>query len=184
MKDFTIFIDGISKAFAATGVRVGWAMAPAEVIVKMRGLNSHVGSWAPMAEQKAVARFLLKKEDVSAFLENFKKEIELRLINIYNGIKSLQKKGYPVDAVSPQAAIYLTMQINLVGKRTETGTVLQNQGEVTEYLLNEAHLAIVPFYAFGAGQQSNWYRLSVGCCKKAEIPAMLQHLEDALSKLS
>jgi aspartate aminotransferase len=184
MKDYTIFIDGISKAFAATGVRVGWAMAPAEVILKMRGLNSHVGSWAPMAEQKAVAKFLLKKEEVSAFLENFKKEIELRLVNIYNGIKSLQKKGYPVDAVSPQAAIYLTIQVNLVGKKTETGTVLQNQGDVTEYLLNEAHLAIVPFYAFGAGQQSNWYRLSVGCCKKAEIPVMLQHLEDALSKLS
>ena len=50
MKDYTIFVDGISKAFAATGVRVGWAMGPAEVLVKMRSINSHVGAWAPMAE--------------------------------------------------------------------------------------------------------------------------------------
>ena len=64
MKEFTIFIDGISKAFAATGVRVGWAMGPAELIVKMRSINSHVGAWAPMAEQKAVANYLVKTEAI------------------------------------------------------------------------------------------------------------------------
>lgn len=183
MKDYTIFIDGISKAFASTGVRVGWAMAPAEVIVKMRSLNSHIGSWAPMAEQKAVAKFLLKKDAIEEYFKHFKKEIELRLRAIYDGIKQLEKKGYTVDAIEPQAAIYLTIKVNLVGKKAD-GAVLQNQPDVTAYLLNEAKLAIVPFYAFGADQQSNWYRLSVGCCKKNDIPDIIKHLENALQKLA
>jgi len=183
MKNYTIFIDGISKAFAATGVRVGWAMAPEEVIVKMRSLNSHVGSWAPMAEQKAVAKFLMKKEAVEKFLKHFKKEIELRLRKIYEGIKELEKKGYSVEAIEPQAAIYLTIKVNLVGRKANN-VVLQNQADVTAYLLNEAKLALVPFYAFGDSQQSSWYRLSVGCCKKNDIPEMIKKLEKALEKLS
>lgn len=120
MKEYTIFIDGISKAFASTGVRVGWAMAPAEVIVKMRGLNSHVGSWAPMAEQKAVANFLRDKEAIKLYLDNFRNEIEERLRAIYDGIIKLKAKGYSVNAIEPQAAIYLTLQFNLVGKNIMT----------------------------------------------------------------
>jgi aspartate aminotransferase len=61
MKEYTVFIDGISKAFASTGVRVGWALGPSQVIAKMKAINSHVGAWAPMAEQKAVAKFLVQR---------------------------------------------------------------------------------------------------------------------------
>jgi aspartate aminotransferase len=50
--------------------------------------------------------------------------------------------------------------------------------------LNEANLAVVPFYAFGASADSNWYRLSVGTCKKEEINEMLGKLKEALQKLS
>jgi aspartate aminotransferase len=74
MKNYTVFIDGISKAFAATGVRVGWSMGPQELMVKMRSLNSHIGSWAPMAEQKAVAKFLNHYEAVENFLKGLKKK--------------------------------------------------------------------------------------------------------------
>ena len=59
MRDYTIFIDGISKSFAATGVRVGWALGPQMVLTKMKAINSHVGAWAPMAEQHAVAKYLI-----------------------------------------------------------------------------------------------------------------------------
>ena len=182
MKAYTIFIDGISKAFASTGVRVGWALAPAEVIIKMRGLNSHVGSWAPMAEQKAVARYLVQTESVNEYLAHFKSELELRLRGIYNGVIKLKQKGFNVDAVEPQAAIYLTIKVDLVGQ-SANGVELHNQSDVTAYLLNEAKLALVPFYAFGAGQQSTWYRLSVGVCNKNDIPDILRNLENALLKL-
>jgi aspartate aminotransferase len=184
MKDYTIFIDGISKAFAATGVRVGWALGPAEVIAKMRGLNSHIGSWAPLAEQKAVARFLKEDAEVEKYLQRFKKGIVVRLRDIYEGFLQLRKEGFAVDAIAPQAAIYLTIQIDLVGRKTKEGNMLSDQAQVTSYILNEARLAIVPFYAFGAGHDSNWYRLSVGCCRKEDIKAMLGKLKEALSKLN
>lgn len=184
MKDYTISIDGISKAFAATGVRVGWAMGPAEVIVKMRGINSHVGSWAPMAEQKAVAKFLLNKNAVAGYFKNFKEEISLRLSRLAEGFHLLKSEGFSVDAIAPQAAIYLTVQIDLTGKKRPDGTVIENQEAVTAYVLNEAKLALVPFGYFGAGKDSSWYRLSVGCCKKEDIETVIAKLRNALQQLS
>lgn len=184
MKEFTIYIDAISKVFAATGVRVGWSMGPAIIMDKMKAILSHVGAWAPMAEQKAVARFLVQKEAIASYLLKFKKEVEERLNRIYEGLLHLKNEGYPVDAVAPEAAIYLTIKMNLTGKKLADGHILQNQSEVTSYLLQHAGLAIVPFYAFGADNNSPWYRLSVGTCKKEEISEMLQRLKEALQQLS
>jgi aspartate aminotransferase len=184
MKNYTIFIDGISKAFAATGVRVGWAMGPADVLVKMRSINSHIGAWAPMAEQKAVANYLGQTAVIDKYFLHFKAEINIRLQNIFTGFQQMKKEGFRVDAVAPEAAIYLTIQIDYAGKTTAGGKLLINQADVTSYVLDEAKLAVVPFYAFGASKDSSWYRLSVGTCKKEEINEMLAGLKTALNKLS
>lgn len=184
MKDYTIFIDGISKAFSATGVRVGWSLGPAAVIAKMKSLLSHVGAWSPMAEQKATAKYLGETDNIRTYLINFKSELNERLVSLYEGMMNLKNKGYAVDAITPQAAIYLTIKFDLAGKKTADGNTLEDQAAVTAYLLAEAGLAIVPFYAFGAGKQSPWYRLSVGTCKKEEISEMFGRLENALGKLS
>jgi aspartate aminotransferase len=184
MKPYTIFVDGISKVFASTGVRVGWSLGPETVITKMKAILSHLGAWAPMAEQKAVAKYLLDKESISKYLVHFKAEIEERLRSIHAGFIALKEKGYNVDSVTPQAAIYLTIKIDLAGKTTAEGKVLETQSDVTSYILGEAKLAVVPFSAFGAGSKSSWYRLSVGTSIKEEIPEMLAKLEGALSKLT
>lgn len=184
MKEYTIFIDGISKSFAATGVRVGWAMGPANLINKMKAINSHLGAWAPMAEQKATANYLLQTQAIANYFAHFKAEIAERLQRIYEGFQQLKAAGFSVDAVAPQAAIYLTIQIDLTGKTTNNGKKLNDQKAVTEYLLNEAKLAIVPFSAFGASANSSWYRLSVGTCKKEEIDEMLAKLKESLEKLT
>lgn len=183
MKPYTIFIDGISKAFAATGVRVGWSMGPARLIDKMKAINSHVGAWAPMAEQKAVAAYLLQTENINRFYKGFKAAVEERLHRIYEGFIQLKNEGFAVDAVAPQAAIYLTVQINLTGKTTAEGKLLATQSDVTKYILEVAKIAIVPFYAFGADKNSTWYRLSVGTCKTEEINEMLDKLKAALIRL-
>ena len=182
MKDYTVFVDGISKAFAATGVRVGWSFGPKHLIAKMKAINSHVGAWAPMAEQKAVAKFLVQEEIVDDYLVTFKKEIDYRLRNIYDGFIALKNEGFEVDAIYPQAAIYLAVKINLVGK-SYNGVQFENQPAVTEYILNEAKLAMVPFSSFGAKADSSWYRISVGCVKKGDIIEVLQKLKDALKKI-
>ncbi len=184
MKAYTICVDAISKVFAATGVRVGWATGPSAVIAKMKSILSHMGAWAPMAEQRAVAKYLPQREAIKKYLTLFKTEIEERLRRIYNGLMRLKEEGFSVDAIEPQAAIYLTIQIDLAGKTTADGQLLKKQDDVTNYLLNEANLAIVPFHAFGAEYSSSWYRLSVGTCKKEEIDDMLGSLEAALKKLS
>ena len=183
MREYTIYIDAISKVFASTGVRVGWSMGPSTVMSKMKAILTHVGAWAPMAEQKAVAKFLFEREAIKKFLSHFKSEIEQRLREIYNGFMKLRSQGFHVDAIAPEAAIYLTIKIDLVGKKTVDGKLLANQSDVTDYLLNEASLAVVPFYAFGASRDSAWYRLSVGTCKKEEIPEMISKLGEALKKL-
>ncbi len=183
IRDFTVFIDGISKVFAATGVRVGWAMGPEYVLAKMKAINSHVGAWAPMAEQKAVSVFLRQYDELDAYMTSFKSELDERLRRIYNGLKALQAEGFAIDSIAPQAAIYLTVQFNLVGKTSASGEKLNDQGAVTAYLLNTAKLAVVPFYAFGASPNSSWYRLSIGTCKKEEIDEMLGKLREALAAL-
>lgn len=184
MKAYTVYIDAISKVFAATGVRVGWAFGPRIIMDKMKAILSHVGAWAPMAEQKAVAKYLYLKEDIDTYLKGFKAAVEARLRGIYDGIQQLKGEGFSVDAVAPQAAIYLTIKMDLTGKKTADGTLLTAQSDVTAYLLNEAKLAIVPFYAFGADKSSPWYRLSVGTCKIEEIPAMIGQLRVALQQLA
>ena len=183
MKPYTIYIDAISKVFAATGVRVGWAMGPQDILSKMKAILTHVGAWAPMAEQKAVAQFLKMDESIDRFLNSFKLEVEIRLRSIYDELMLFKKEGLPVDAIAPEGAIYLTIRFDLAGKKTENGEVLKSQSEVTAYLLNEAKLAIVPFYAFGASQRSPWYRLSVGTCRKESIKEMTLQLKRALKKI-
>lgn len=184
MRDYTVYIDAISKVFAATGVRVGWSMGPATIISKMKAILTHIGAWAPMAEQKAVAYFLQNRNAIQQYLAHFKSEIEERLRRIYDGLMQLKNEGLPVDAIAPEAAIYLTIKIDGVGKTDRQGKKLDTQADVTAYILNTAGLAVVPFYAFGAEKTSPWYRLSVGTCKKEEIEEMTGKLREALQQLS
>lgn len=183
MKDYTLFIDAISKVFAATGVRVGWSTGPATLISKMKSILGHVGAWAPMAEQKATAKFLQNKPAIEAYLIQFKEALAERLHRIYDGFAKLKQDGLPVDAITPEAAIYLTVKIDAKGKLTGDGKTLQTQQDVTSYLLNKAGLAIVPFSAFGSGTNNPWYRLSVGTCHLEHIPVMIERLRSALIAL-
>jgi aspartate aminotransferase len=103
---------------------------------------------------------------------------------IHDGLAALKKEGFSVDVLAPEAAIYLTIKIDLTGKKAPGGVLLKDQAEVTSYLLNAAGLAVVPFSAFGASKASPWYRLSVGPCKLEDIPEMFRKLREAMEKLS
>lgn len=184
VKPYTVYIDGISKAFAATGVRVGWAFGPANVIAKMKSILGHVGAWAPKSEQVASAKFLADEKAPNEFMDGFKIEIAERLVGFYKGLNQLKEEGLPVDVISPQAAIYLTLKIDLVGKTTPEGNTISSVADTTAYLLNEAGLAIVPFSAFGARKDNSWYRLSVGTSKKEDIPMVIDNLRAAILRLN
>jgi aspartate aminotransferase len=184
MKEYTVFVDGISKSLSATGVRVGWSMGSKFIIDKMKAILTHVGAWAPKAEQLATAKYLSDLNIYDKFIESQKTKISLRLDGFYKGFQDLKTEGFKVDVITPQAAIYLTVQFNLIGQKTNEGKILQTTSDITKYLLDEAKLAIVPFSAFGSSADSSWYRLSVGTCKIGEIEIIIKNIKNALSKLN
>lgn len=182
-RPYTIFIDGLSKAFAATGVRIGWAFGPSHIIAKMKSILGHIGAWAPKAEQVATAEYLSDSHATSAYLDQLKEELHFRLKGLYDGIQLLKAQGMPVDAVEPAAALYLTVKIDLKGKKLADGTIIESTAQTTSYLLEQAGIAIVPFNAFGASKTSSWFRVSVGTCKRDEVAMIIKSLENALKAI-
>lgn len=183
MKDYTIFVDGISKSLAATGVRVGWSFGPEYVIAKMKSILGHIGAWAPKAEQVAVSRFLQNKEALTKFAVELKRMINNRFDGIYNGFETLRLKGYPVSIIAPEGAIYLTAQFALKGYTDSNGKQITSTEDITAFLLEHGGIAVVPFTAFGVAKGTDWYRISVGTLKESDIPELFTKLEYALSGL-
>jgi aspartate aminotransferase len=132
----------------------------------------------------ATAKFLDDLGQYDAYLDDIRKKINDRLVAFHNGFQSLRKKGYHVDSIAPQAAIYLTIRFALHGQKTADGKTLATTKDVTKYILDEAKLAVVPFYAFGSSPDSDWYRLSVGTCRLEDVNSIIESLDKALSKLS
>ncbi len=184
IRDHVIYVSGISKIFAATGVRVGWAFGPRKIIDKMRAILSHVGAWAPKAEQVATAQFLKDHAAVDEFMNWFKPEIYQRLFGLFDGISNLKKENYPIDVIYPHAAIYLTVKCPWTQFKTAQGVVLTDQMMVTDYILNYCKVAIVPFNAFGSSVDSEWYRISVGTMKSDEIDLIVTALKNGMDQLS
>ncbi|MBC8987220.1 aminotransferase class I/II-fold pyridoxal phosphate-dependent enzyme [Pedobacter sp. N36a] len=183
LKDYVIYIDGISKCLSATGVRVGWAFGPENVIGKMKSILGHIGAWAPKAEQVAVAKYFKNSTLVDQYLTSFKKQVQNSLDALYNGFQELKSAGFAVDAVIPMGAIYLTLKIDYIGKTTPEGNVLQNSADVNFYLIKQAQVALVPFSAFGTDETVNWFRASVGGCSLKDIENMIPRIKAALSQL-
>lgn len=184
MKKYTIFIDGTSKCFAATGVRVGWSFGPTEIIDKMKALLTHVGAWAPKPEQEAVGEFMTKTSDVDGFVDDFKGKICNSLNTLYNGIQDMKGKGFSVDSIEPMGAMYLTIKLDYIGKNKPNGEVIADSSDLVFYLIKEAGVALVPFSAFGNSRQMPWFRASVGGLSLDEVKELFPRLESALEKLS
>ncbi len=171
---YTIFVDGISKAFAATGLRVGWTVAPPAVTARMRDIVGHIGAWAPKAEQLAVASFLAQKDEIAAYHEHMIRELRVRLDALYDGIMAMRRDGLPVSAIEPQGAIYLSAQFDLIDR---FGT----NENIRRFLLEQAGFAVVPFQAFGLKREDGWFRLSAGAVSLRDIEEGLQRVRRALT---
>jgi aspartate aminotransferase len=189
---YTVFVDGISKAFAATGVRVGWAVGPTDVIAKMSALLGHMGAWAPRAEQIGPVGLLAQPDAIRAYQATFKRGLEARLDRLHAGLQALRAKGLPVQSIPPMGAIYLTAQFLLAGRRAGAGAgaaagsaaPMRGNDDIRKFLLESAGIAVVPFQAFGCPDDDGWFRLSVGTSTVADIDEALPRLERALSSLA
>lgn len=183
LKDYVIFVDGTSKCFAATGVRVGWSFGPREIIDKMKSLLTHVGAWAPKPEQEAVSVYLEQTENVDSFVNEFKNKIYDSLETLHEGIQDMKSKGFAVESIKPMGALYLTVELDYLGKSKPDGTPIKDSSDLVYYLIEEAGVALVPFSAFGNSRNMPWFRASAGGLSLEEIKKMLPRLEKALEKL-
>ena len=183
MARYTIMVDGISKAFAATGVRVGWAVGPVDVIERMSAILGHVGAWAPRAEQVATVALLDDPATCADYNEVFISGIQRRLDALYQAFSLMKAHGLPVDAIAPMGAIYLTVRIHPFGKKTALGAALGTNEAVRAWVLEAAQIGMVPFQAFGVPEDTGWFRLSVGAASEAEIAEAMPRLEGALAGL-
>ena len=113
-----------------------------------------------------------------AFLGDMQSRVSERLQLLYRGILDMKSRGYPVDAIQPQGAIYLSFHVNLIGKGS-----FQSNEDIRHWLLEKASVAVVPFQAFDMKDESGWFRMSVGAANSEELSGALSRIESALSDL-
>jgi aspartate aminotransferase len=183
MAPYTVYVDAISKSFAATGVRVGWIAGPEDVMRGVADVLSHTGAWAPRAEQMATARLLADDELVARYHTGMLGAIRARLDRLHDHLAAMREAGLPVDVTDATATIYLSARFALKGKRTPGGEVLRDDEAVRTYLLERAGFAAVPFTAFGVSGDSGWFRLSVGAVSLPEIDTVMPRLREAIAGL-
>lgn len=171
---WTIFIDGISKAFAATGLRVGWSVAPPFVTARMRDLLGHVGAWAPKPEQLATAGILADSALALRLAASVRDAINERLAALDVGLAGLAARGLPVAHLPPAGALYLSVHFDLVER-------FGNNRAIRKHLLEHAGFAMVPFHAFGTRDDNGWFRLSVGAVGLHEIAPAIERVGAALA---
>lgn len=176
---YTLLLDAISKAVCATGMRVGWGLMPPAVRRRMADILGHVGAWAPKAEQVATAALLDAPQTMRAFQTTMKAKVKERLDALYAGFLGMQREGYPVEAIAPQGAIYLSARFDLFG-RTIQGRTIATNDDIRKLLLEQAGLALVPFQAFGLRGDTGWFRLSVGAVSMDDIHAAFPRLRELM----
>ncbi|MHB1329982.1 MAG: pyridoxal phosphate-dependent aminotransferase [Gemmatimonadales bacterium] len=172
---YVIALDGISKSFAATGLRLGWVLAAPAITARIKDLLGHVGAWAPRAEQIATGELLNDSAAIAAYRKTTLAALQARLDALYSGFAALKADGQPVDCIEPQGAMYLSLQLDLVGRSFGDQPIRSNE-DIRQLLLEHAGLGVVPFQAFGLAEESGWFRLSVGAVS-------LRDIEDAFPRI-
>jgi aspartate aminotransferase len=179
---YVITMDGVSKAFAGTGLRVGWLIAAPAIVSKMGELLAHMGAWAPHAEQAGVAKWLRNEEGIRQFRKEMDDKLQERLQAVYSGFAKMRDDGYPVDCINPEGAIYVSLQLKIKG-RTIDGKKLETNEDIRSVLLEKTGVAIVQFQAFGLPEDSGWFRLSVGAVSMEQIAEMFPRIRAMLDEV-
>jgi aspartate aminotransferase len=140
IKARTVIINGVSKAYAMTGWRLGWAAGPKEIIKAALIIQEHTLSCVNSITQKAAVKAYLEDDGSLAKMRNDFRARRDFLINELNQIPQ-------VHCPRPAGAFYAFPNIADYLKNNRRG--LKNSIELCEYLLQEYHVALVPGAAFG-----------------------------------
>ncbi len=142
IKAITITVNGVSKSYAMTGWRIGYAAGPSDVIAAMANIQSHSTSNPTSISQKAALAGLTgPQEPLGVMREEFKKRRDFM-------VKRLNEMP-GVTCLTPPGAFYTYPDVSsIIGKKV-CGRVASSDTELAEILLDEAKIAVVPGGAFG-----------------------------------
>ncbi|KNF08888.1 aspartate aminotransferase [Gottschalkia purinilytica] len=143
IKDLTIVINGMSKAYAMTGWRIGYAAAHKDIVKVMTNLQSHMTSNPTSISQYASVEALEGDQEVIGEMKKHFEERRNFMVDKINSIKYLSCKN-------PKGAFYIMANISQVKGKTIKGRLINDSLDFTKLLLEEANVAIVPGIAFGA----------------------------------
>jgi aspartate aminotransferase len=143
LKDKTVVINGMSKAYSMTGWRIGYAAGPADIIGAVNKLQGHTSGNPTSISQWASVTGL---EQGSEFVEDWVVEFRRRRDYIVEELNSIDG----VSCTSPGGAFYVFPNIKGLLDRSYGGTRVSNSVELAYYLLEQGHIAVVPGQAFGA----------------------------------
>lgn len=172
MKERTIICNGVSKAYAMTGWRLGWVAAPEWII---KGLNKLQGQYTSGTSSVSQMAALAAYEGDQGCVEDFRKAF-LRRRDL---IVSLAKEVSGLEVNVPEGAFYLFPKCSSYFGKTDGKHVVNNSTDFALYLLEEGHVAIVAGDAFGS---PDYFRMSYATSDDNIIEA-LSRIKEVLLKL-
>jgi len=163
LKDRTLIVNGVSKSYAMTGWRVGYAAGPAPLVKAMSTIQSQsCTSVCSIAQAATVAALNGPQDDVARFRQAFEARRDL----VVDGIRKIN--GLTLSP--PDGAFYAYIGCaNLIGRKTRGGVVLDDDAAVANYLLNEGRVASVPGVAYGL---SPYFRISTATSEEVLAEAI------------
>lgn len=165
IKDLTIVINGMSKAYAMTGWRIGYAAANNEIAKVMSNVQSHTTSNpCSISQYASVEGILGDQDDVYKMREEFKKRRDF-MVDKVNSIKGLSCR-------KPKGAFYIMVNITEVKGKTIDGITINDSLDMAKLLLDKAKVAVIPGIGFGA---DDYIRLSYA--------TSMENIEEGLNRI-
>ena len=173
MKERTIVVNGVSKAYAMTGWRIGYIAAPEWIVKGCNKLQGQYTSGPCSVSQKAAEAAYVESQQC---VEDMRKAFERRR----DLIVSLARQIPGLEVNTPEGAFYLFPKCSsFFGSTAPDGSVIGNSTDLAMYLLEEAHVATVGGDAFG---DPNCFRMSYATSDD-NIREAMRRIADALAKL-
>lgn len=172
IKKSTILVNGVSKTYSMTGWRIGFAAGDKRVIDAMGNLQGQSTSNPTSVSQKAAVEALGGPQDE---VERMRREFEKRknyIVDRLNEIPGLR-------CFNPQGAFYVFPNVSKLFRKKHAGFEIRNSLDFTQFLLEEAKVAVVPGAEFGA---DNYVRISYATSME-EIKKGIDRIENAVEKL-
>jgi aspartate aminotransferase len=173
LKDHSIVVNGISKTYAMTGWRIGYAAGPEEIIGAVSKIQSQSTSNPTSISQMAAVEALTgDQHSIAEMVAEYGKRRDY-IVGSLNGISG-------VSCLKPQGAFYVFPNISSLYGSSYEGTVISNSVDIADYLLDEANVAVVPGAAFGSDDHIRLsYATSMGNIQKG-----MERIAKAIGKLA